>query len=367
MPKKPWEPIWDETLGDWRVSFSVKGRRIRRRLGIREKSRRALARREAERIWNEVWAEIQSPPEPSPGPLFFEAAAAYVADGGQARFLEPIMRVAGDAMPLTDANEAFIARVAEEVYPGRAPATIQRQVRGPVSAIVRHASGVRRRPSSDRARTRWLTPEEAEALLTSAAELTLPGCDVREPHTLAKIAAMLGTGWRTGECFSADVADWNPGSREWWTPAVERGAGKSQAAARWVVMPERVIPLLGDLPEVGRAFRTPKGQPIVMRENGGGQMAAAFTNARRAVGLGPEVTPHVLRHTWATWAYAQTRDLLWVQRRGGWSSVRMVERYAHLAPADLDARLRAHGWDLTEPVARLEPAFSSAPKLRSVT
>jgi integrase len=39
--------------------------------------------------------------------------------------------------------------------------------------------------------------------------------------------------------------------------------------------------------------------------------------------------PHDCRHTWATWHYAASRELGVLQRLGGWSSVRMVMRYAH--------------------------------------
>lgn len=46
-----------------------------------------------------------------------------------------------------------------------------------------------------------------------------------------------------------------------------------------------------------------------------------------------DVSPHTLRHTWATWHYAVHRDLLRLKHEGDWSSVGLVERYAKLAPS----------------------------------
>lgn len=70
----------------------------------------------------------------------------------------------------------------------------------------------------------------------------------------------------------------------------------------------------------------------------------AFNRAREAAGLGEDVTPHALRHTWATWFYAAHKDLPALMANGGWVSVTMAMRYTKLAPADLPAQLEAHGW-----------------------
>ena len=55
--------------------------------------------------------------------------------------------------------------------------------------------------------------------------------------------------------------------------------------------------------------------------------------------LDPQLTPHDLRHTWASWHYAVYRDLLKLNVDGGWSSVLLVERYAHLLPAGQEAAI----------------------------
>jgi hypothetical protein len=46
-----------------------------------------------------------------------------------------------------------------------------------------------------------------------------------------------------------------------------------------------------------------------------------FANiARKVVGKGRTVTPHTLRHTYASIHLSRGTDLLWVQRQGGWQS-----------------------------------------------
>jgi len=46
---------------------------------------------------------------------------------------------------------------------------------------------------------------------------------------------------------------------------------------------------------------------------------------------------HDLRHTWASWAAAAGVSLLELQQLGGWASLEMVQRYAHLSPSHLRA------------------------------
>ncbi|TCP43958.1 tyrosine-type recombinase/integrase [Rhodovulum marinum] len=274
---------------------------------------------------------------------FAEAALAYVEAGGSPRFLDRILRYAGPDTLLRDVNNAWVREAAEALYPDCAPATIDRQLVTPVSAVVNMAAEDDlcpprrfRKRAKDRARVRWITPEEAEALLAAVREL--------QPHTLRPVALMLGGGLRSGEALRVARADIREATGEVWIPETKNGE------PRMIRLPRRALDLLRaePLPEEGPVCRTPKGEPYVLRENGGGQIAAAFAKVVAAADLDPrEVTPHVLRHTWATWYHAATRDFGALMDLGGWKTPAMANRYRKLAPEDLADRLLARGWDFT--------------------
>jgi integrase len=91
----------------------------------------------------------------------------------------------------------------------------------------------------------------------------------------------------------------------------------------------QAVALLSSLPNrSGRVFLY-DGKPITGTFN-----TAAFRKARRRAGLG-NVRWHDLRHTFASWLAAGGASDRILQPLGGWSSTRMVSRYAHLKPSDL--------------------------------
>nr|WP_276972634.1 tyrosine-type recombinase/integrase [Tatumella ptyseos] len=49
---------------------------------------------------------------------------------------------------------------------------------------------------------------------------------------------------------------------------------------------------------------------------------------------------HDLRHTWASWLIQAGVPLSALQEMGGWESIEMVQRYAHLAPNHLTEHAR---------------------------
>jgi integrase len=54
----------------------------------------------------------------------------------------------------------------------------------------------------------------------------------------------------------------------------------------------------------------------------------AFKAALRRAGIA-NFRVHDLRHTWATWHYAERHDLDALQKLGDWKTPSMVMRYAH--------------------------------------
>ena len=101
----------------------------------------------------------------------------------------------------------------------------------------------------------------------------------------------------------------------------------------------------------GRVFRHARGTYEGRDRGYGGQIKTAWRAATRRAGLDPEMTPHDCRHTWASWHYAMHKDLLALKQDGGWSSVVLVERYAHLMKEGHQDAIRCF---LGEPAVAIE-------------
>ena len=278
---------------------------------------------------------------------FAEAALTYLESGGEGRFLLPILDYFGQDFRLCDVNNEAVNNCARALQPDAAPATINRQIITPISAVVSLAAeddlcAFRkfRRRSVDNARLRWLTPGEAEALIDAAGE----------PETALKIAFLLGTGCRVSEALSITRKHMHIDSREAWIAKTKNGS------PRMVNFPDRIARALGahGLPEAGAVFLTRHGKPYSIRANTGGQIKNAFNKARDRAGLGQDVTPHTLRHTWATWYYAQTKDFGGLMDLGGWKQADMANRYRKIAPSSLGEDLFKHGWNFTNEPAPVD-------------
>lgn len=335
-----WKPFWSENSTTWAVDFRVDGRRFRRRLPITDRASRDLAYEMARELYREAWQGALDSKTRIKEQTFSEAASDYITSGGEARFLPKIIAYFGNDTPVSSIDTQKIVKATAALYPDAKPETVRRQLRVPIRAVQNFAAGHRREKIPDTRRFRWLTPEEAERLLAAAADPAAAGLHDPNKHTLRKIAFMLGSGAGPAETFALDVKGWNAASGEWWLNGT-----KTVFRPRFVCLPERSVTLIGDLPLDGKAFRAPNGQPYKLSKNRGGQMAEAFSKVRQCAGLDADVIPYTLRHTWATWFYAQTKDWGALLDQGGWSRSDTANRYRKIAPADLGNRLLAHGWD----------------------
>lgn len=291
---------------------------------------------------------------------FAEAALTYLESGGEGRHLARVLEYFGPETLLAEIDNDAVNRAARALYPVAAPATITRQLITPVSAVLNMAAAdglcpprrLRRR-GGDQARVRWLTPEEAEALLGAVRQTPA------SRHILRAVALLIGGGCRTGEAIAIEAGAFYPETGEAWLGKTKNGD------ARMIRLPRRALDIMleTDLPTSGAILRTPRNIAYKLQEAGGGQLAHAFNAARDAAGLGREVTPHILRHTWATWYYSQTKDFGGLMDLGGWRKSDMANRYRKIAPENLGARLLEFGWDFTRPEfagARAAPAILAA-------
>ena len=319
----------------WYLRGTVAGRRVYEstRIGDKRAAEIIRARREAEIIERTSLGRKGTT-------TFAQAAATYLAAGGEARYLEKIIRHFGPRYRLADVDNDAANEAAQKLYPDAAPATINRQVITPISAVVNLAAEDGkcehrrfRRRKEPQGRIRWLTPEEGERLILAA-----------DKRTRLMILFLLGTGCRVSEALDLNVADLHLATGEAWI-----GRTKNQEP-RMVPLPSRLRRALAfaDLPKVGVVFRTPKGEPYKLATGSGGQIQTAFNEARAAAGLGTDVSPHTCRHSWATWYYAATKDFGGLMDFGGWKKADMANRYRKIAPADVGARLHKLGWDFGE-------------------
>lgn len=281
-----------------------------------------------------------------------------------------------------EADAAALAIVGRDA----APATKRRAVYDPLTAILNHAAArgwcerpKLQRPSLPKGKTRWLTPAEALRLIDAAA-----------PHLKSLLHFILCTGARLSEALYLDWADVDLAAAKAVFRDTKNGTDRPAALPEAAVLTLANLPIMGrsqggfrgddvtadgatiagcsakgatepgeaggggSIPprstnaRAGRVFRTDDGSPYADTEKQyGGQIKTAFKGACRRAGIA-ELRVHDLRHSWATWFYALGKDLLLLKHEGGWKSMDMVERYAHLAPSDIVGEI-ARVWGASHP------------------
>jgi integrase len=323
----------------WWLTGTVGGCRVRESTGTdrRELAEERRATREAEIYRSAVHGA------PATRRTFASVAASYLEHGGPhtpatlARVRRLLLHL-GPVILADDVDQACLDKAcAALLRAGPKPATRLREVITPARAVLTH--GARRRMCAvpvyeagraSPARTEWLTPAEVDALAAGAAR-----------HLQPLIVFLAGTGARLGEALALDWADVDLQHGRALLRETKNGSDRIVdlcppvlAAMREDTRPmkRRSVPL----ERTGRVFRTFSGKPYAEKAvQGGGQIKTGWKAACERAGIKRTITPHGLRHTWASWHYAEHRDPLMLRRDGGWSSVALVERYAHLAPPGL--------------------------------
>lgn len=272
---------------------------------------------------------------------FYLAASIYAANIGSTIHLWQIAAHFEDT-PTGDIEYLDMVEAGLAICPHYSVDSRRREIEGVIRAIISFVSGNRKALRQTPTSGRYFTPEEINRMLEAADDEDVVGRWDPRRATRKKIAFMVGSGANPGEMMGVDVEDVRRESKQIWI-----AEDKTAFRPRWTRPADRAWDLMGSFPDEGRAFRTPQGKPHIARVRGGGQMASAFKRVAEAAGVRLEKGegPRLLRHTWATWQYAQNRDLQLLMKLGGWGKADTAFYYAKFAPDDLADRVLKHGWD----------------------
>ncbi|HET7876397.1 MAG TPA: tyrosine recombinase XerC, partial [Methylomirabilota bacterium] len=178
-------------------------------------------------------------------------------------------------------------------------------------------------PRQGRRLPSFLPKDESTGLLDLPAEPTPAG---RRDHALLEL--LYATGLRVSECCGLDVDD------------LDRGQGTVRVLGKGDK--ERVVPV-GDAAlqaiDAYLAVRGPGGGPLFRNARGGRltpRSAHRIVRRRaREAGIIRRVTPHTLRHTFATHMLGEGADLRLIQELLGHSRLSTTQRYTHVSPEHL--------------------------------
>ena len=287
---------------------------------------------------------------------FADAVANYLKHGKKAPYsaktvyyLDRLKAHLG-ATAIGDIDQAAVDHAIETIVGmDAAPDTKRRTVTTPLTAVLTHMSkrtGLRvpvfDLPKQRKAMIPFVAPRQALALIQAAPS-----------HLKPLLVFQFGTGARLSEALGLDWADVDLARATALLRDTKNGDDREAG------MPPAVVAALASTTEAdkrtGRVFRRDDGSNWPERT---GQDAGAYEfdydawrKLSEAAGLMvaavdgqgnpaldddgapvmvPMFTPHAMRHSWATWFYAQSRNLLLLKTEGGWRDDRMVMRYTKL-------------------------------------
>jgi integrase len=333
MPIKPYL----RPNGIYHLRGTVQGVRV-------DESARTTSRSEAEALAAKMSADIfkRAVYGDKAVATFDEAVVVYLDAGGSPDHLDAIMDRIGTRR-LSEVNQPLVDKLARELKPDASPATRLRQVYTPILAVMNAACGAGlcdpirlKKPKVAGGRTEYLTPQQAEDWLAA-----LP------PHLRRVITFYLGTGCRATEGLSLIWKDVTLGERRavFWDT--------KEDYARGVDLGRRVrkeLPGRADKSDVP-VFLNSRGDPWHAYDAINTLLKKVRARREKQIAKGSKSPPlvpahcHLFRHTWATWAYACTRDMTFLMSQGGWKSASMVMRYAHVASDDLARAVLEAGWE----------------------
>lgn len=282
---------------------------------------------------------------------FADAALAYLKAGGESAFLSPIIELTGEHAirdkPLSDIDQVAIDNVAKALYPTGAPATLNRQVYTPISAVLKRAGIERKikRPKGWRGSkaTSWLDPDPAFKVIAEAYKL--------EPEFGVFCLTLLYTGMRLSDPLHAKVRDLRINQALLYVPDTKNGEPRPVHLPPIVVEALKALPPRAGRPRRTGAARLPDGaagrsrasagvpwleRPLdekLFRFNKGGKLYKLLATAMTKAGVSfprRQGAFHLFCHTYGTWmTHYGNLDTFGLVRTGRWKNAESADRYRH--------------------------------------
>lgn len=166
-----------------------------------------------------------------------------------------------------------------------------------------------------RVRIRFINQDEARTLIAC----------ISQDWMRHLVIFALATGMRQGEILSLKWRNVNLDARMCWINAEDAKSGFGRA----VPLNDEALLLLRSLVGDHAEFVfTRQGHPVGYMDD------VMFKRDCRRAGI-KDFRFHDLRHTWASWHSQAGTPLTKLQAMGGWRTIQMVMRYAHLSPVHL--------------------------------
>ncbi len=190
--------------------------------------------------------------------------------------------------------------------------------------LIEHNPGRQvRSPRAPRRLPSFLPKDESKDLLDQPPEASESG---RRDHALLEL--LYATGIRVAECCGLDCAD------------LDRSQGTVRVLGKGDK--ERIVPVGETALEAVDTYLAVRGQargPLFTNRRGGRltprSVQRIVGREARAIGASRRVTPHTLRHTFATHMLGEGADLRLIQELLGHSRLSTTQRYTHVSPEHL--------------------------------
>lgn len=316
-------PIYKQPGSDrWHVDITAPdGRRIRRSTGTEDKQQ---AQEYHDRLKADLWRVGRLGEKPPRS--FDEACLRWLESKSHKKSLDDDKLKMSRLRPIFKKRKLYLHELdndsAQSIVAEAAPAAGQstrNRYLALIRAMLKEAAGtwkwletmpVIKLGQEPTIRVRWITPAEAQRLIGHLPE-----------HLVPVVRFALATGLRKANIYGLRWAQIDMQRHVAWIHPDEAKAGKAIGVP---LNQTAVEAIKGQLGKHHEYVFTYAGRPITTH----GQ---SFARACKAAGI-ENFRFHDLRHTWASWLIQAGVGLAELQELGGWESVEMVRRYAHLAP-----------------------------------